>query len=179
MSIRQDYEVADVGGGLGGIGQGGGLMWVLVLILIFLFFFGRNGERDGHNDGARGCISTCAIDRDVILQNKDAEKVTVYEAEKTRGLIVREAELEAGRQFQKGLMENAELKAKINTLEIEKNIDNKFGMMMGKMQNDFWRLDCELGKVAKTQPAYAFTVSPLTSQVPGLNPCEFPRRCGE
>ena len=179
MSIRQDYEAAGMGG-FAGVGSGGGLMWVLVLILIFLFFFSKHGEK-----GEVGMLGGYAIDRDVLLQGSETrEKLManeVNQAEKTRALIEANFRTDQAEKFARQLTTEAELKGRINTLEIERNMDARFAALMGHMNQGFGRVDRELSTVARVQPSWANTVSACTTQVPAFNPCgDFPRRgCGE
>lgn len=158
--IRQDYEVADIGGGYGGIGGGSGFVWIILLVLIFLFlkrdgFDGRDGFRDGKGCG---CISNCEVDRDVLKQNCKDRETTMCEAEKTRGLILHEAEVTRGQEFIKTQLLLAEKNNEISNLKQSIMLDNKLDAKFGKVFEDFCKVNRELDeiecKMPKTAPCF-------------------------
>lgn len=161
MSIRQDYEVADIGGGYGGVGGGAGFVWIILLVLIFLFlkrdgFDGRDGFRDGFCK--KDCISNCEVDRDVLKQNCKDRETTMCEAEKTRGLITHEAEVSRGQEFLKTQMLLAEKNNEISNLKQSIMLDNKLDAKFGKVFADFCQVNRELDqiecKMPKTAPCF-------------------------
>lgn len=182
MSIRQDYEVADIGGGFGGLGGGNAFVWIIVLILIFLFFFKRDDHGHGYNEynnnncGVKGCRPAFYDESNWETEVHIKDKVTCEE-EKTRGLIVHQAEIAAQKEFARSLATETELKGKINMLQTEKYVDQKFDGIMGKMQYDYNQVIRELDKKPSTAPCYACKEDACTFKSPSFNPCDFgPRR---
>jgi hypothetical protein len=181
MSIRNDYEYGSVGdGGFGGFGGGSSLLWFVILIIFAVLFWNKRDGHDGFGGGC-GCNPIMAGTRNVFADesNWEEENHLRAEEEKTRGLIVHEAEKQAAREFQKELAEKAELKNKIYLLENEKYTDAKFDKLTALVQHDYNSLYREIERRPAAAPCFAPTCSQPLCQPCLMNPCDnaSPRRC--
>ena len=168
MGINQEYELANVGrGGYGDGGFGGSWLWfIIIFVIIFLVWGreGRDGHRDGHGDGCgiRG-NRPVFYDESNYEEEKHLGNKIDYQEERTRSLIDKKFDRQDEREYQKQLTENAELKGKINMLELKGYIDR---------QND--GIMRELEKKPNGTPCFA-----ETRQIFTCNPCgeRGERRC--
>jgi len=161
MSIGQSYEAANMGrGGYGDGGFGGSWLWFIIIFVIIFLVWGREG-RDGRREGGYG--DGCGIrgNRPVYYDESNWEQQTHlgnkidYQTEKLHASLDKKFDRQDEREYQKQLTENAELKGKINTLELRGYIDR---------QND--SIMRELEKKPNGTPCYA-----ETRQVFTCNPC--------
>jgi hypothetical protein len=183
---RNDYDASYIGDGYG-IGSGGfggsSILWFVILIIFAVLFM----RRDGH-DGNCGCGCGCGIasrptfyDESNHEEEKNLKQDIYTQEEKTRGLIVHEAEKQAAREYQKELFEKAELKNKIYLLENEKYTDMKFDKLTALVQHDYNSLYREIERRPAAAPCFAPTCTAPLCQPCLMNPCGlgdgYPRRC--
>lgn len=169
QEYKKEYIVDGAAGGFGSFGGSGGMIFaVIILILIFLFFNRRDGY-DNHN-GHGG--HTVAGNRPVFYDESNWEQQNHLRAdnERTRALIDTNWRAD---QVEKV----AALNGRINLLEMEKFQMANTAVIMNRLG----AIECDLRSVPRTQPTFANTVSPLTTLVPGINPCAFQGggRCGD
>lgn len=152
-----------VGGGFGGFGGGGWAGILVVLVILWVLFRDGFGRKDGDGVGygygrgymygdkfdchAKGCVSTCELDKDVIK-----------ESDKTRMLIEKNQLRADDREF-------AKMSAEIAALKAEKHLEHFVGPR-------FAMIEAELCKVAKMSPCFVES-RPIALQQCGFEP----RRC--
>ena len=183
MAISNMQEVAEIGGGgFGGFGGGNNSMlwWVLIIIFVFLFAFKKDGNEGGygrHGEMHLGVDSAMGT-RDLFGQTEKIMGKTVDQAEKTRALIVHEAERRSDREYLTALVKDsaatAELKAKIASLESQMVTERRIDGVQAQIQLDFERTMAALSRKPDAMPCFA-----NTCHVPMVSNCGSPEgRCG-
>jgi len=81
---NMNYEIDNIGGGLGGLGGfgGGGFGLIIILLLFFAIFSGGGlfGRHDNHYDGGhKACdgTSNCQIDKDVWVTSLESKQAII------------------------------------------------------------------------------------------------------